>query len=78
MPRLNASSSTNVFVNHRGAHRVGDVYPEHTDGKDKHGGVQATGSGTVYVNGRALARVGDLVSCGSINATGSGNVFSGG
>jgi uncharacterized Zn-binding protein involved in type VI secretion len=76
-PRPNISSSGNVFINGRGAVRVGDAYAEHgCKGKKGHSSVQAAGSGTVFVNGKPLARVGDLVACGSVCATGSGNVFS--
>lgn len=73
--RPNASASPNVFVNNRGAHRVGDAWQSHCCGPACHGSNQASGSPTVFVNGCALARVGDAVACGSANATGSPDVF---
>lgn len=82
-PRANFSGSPNVFVNGRPVHRVGDSWDIHTCTHDNvphgsHGGVQASGSSKVFVNGRAIARIGDSVSCGSLCATGSNNVYAGG
>lgn len=62
--------SPNVFINNRNALRVGDAWAGHV-----HSGIQSTGARTVYVNGRALGRVADAISCGSLVATGSPNVF---
>jgi uncharacterized Zn-binding protein involved in type VI secretion len=76
-PRANVEASGNVFVNGKGAHRVGDAWPSHCSEEGCHDAKQATGSGTVRVNGRPLARIGDEVSCGSLNAQGSPNVFAG-
>lgn len=78
-PRPNASASPNVRVNGRGAHRVGDGWQAHTciAIPQTHASVLASGSGTVNVNGRPLGRVGDAVACGSVVATGSGNVNAG-
>lgn len=72
-PRANSGASGNVFINGRGAHRVGDPWAAHTCPAipETHGSVQAGGSPNVFVNGRALARVGDAVACGSAVATGS-------
>lgn len=70
-PRPNASASTNVFINARGAHRVGDKWQTHCN----HDSIQASGSPNVFVNGRPQARVGDSIACGSSNASGSPNVF---
>lgn len=75
--RSNDSASTNVFINGRGAHRVGDHWEVHCCGPVCHDSVQATGSSTVFVNGKALARIGDSIACGSTNATGSSNVMVG-
>lgn len=74
--RPNAEASPDVFVNGRGAHRVGDAWAPHTCPSipETHGGSQAAGAVAVYVNGRRLARVGDAVSCGSAVATGSPDV----
>ncbi|SMH59456.1 DUF6402 family protein [Azospirillum agricola] len=78
-PRPNAGASGDVFVNGRGAHRVGDAWAAHTcpEKPDTHAGVQATGAAAVHVNGRRLARVGDAVSCGSAVAGGSSDVVCG-
>ena len=74
--RENISASTNVFINGRGAHRVGDAWASHCcPGSGCHGGTQATGSPNVFVNGKALARIGDSIDCGSSNATGSSDVI---
>ena len=75
--RPNDTASTNVFINGRGVHRVGDHWIEHCCGVPLacHEGVQATGSPNVFVNGRAVARIRDTISCGDFNATGSSNVF---
>ncbi|MEW5885469.1 MAG: PAAR domain-containing protein [Pseudomonadota bacterium] len=76
-PRPNAQASTDVRINGRGAHRVGDAWEVHCCPAipECHGSVQAGGSPTVYVNGQALARVGDAVACGSACASGSADVF---
>lgn len=74
-PTPNNQASTNVFVNSRGAHRMGDSWLPH--GTPPHPRVTAAGSSTVYVNGKRLARVGDLLSCGDRAGQGSSNVFSG-
>lgn len=75
-PRANVSASTDVFINGKGAHRVGDGWGVHCNSTPVcHAGTQATGSPTVFVNGKPLARVGDSIDCGSVNAVGSPNVF---
>lgn len=74
-PRPNNEASGNVFINSRGAHRVGDYWPVHACGDDTHDGVQASGSPNIFVNNRALARVGDSISCGDTNGQGSPNVY---
>ena len=76
-PRVNDDASTNVFVNGRGVHREQDHWVEHTCGDNTHDGVLQTGSSTVFVNGRPAARIGDPISCGSVAAQGSSNVFFG-
>lgn len=63
-PRPNVAASPDVFINSRGAERVGDAYTTHRCGKRSHGGVQSSGSPDVFVNGKPLARVGDAISCG--------------
>lgn len=76
-PRANVQASGDVFVNGKGAHRVGDKWAAHTCSTNTHDSVMASGSGTVFVNGKAIARIGDDVACGSAAASGSGNVFAG-
>ena len=73
-PRPNDEASPNVFINNKGAHRVGDHWPTHWCVVG-HDGVMAEGSPNVFVNGKALARVGDPISCGDRTAEGSPNVF---
>ena len=81
-PRSSAATgSTDVFINGRGAVRVGDSWPEHSDGNSSHEhdplSKQTTGSPTVFVNGQPLARIGDSISCGDAVAAGSEDVISG-
>ena len=73
--RANTSASTNVFINGRGAHRVGDSWATHCCGPVCHGGSLSAGSPNVFVNGRALGRIGDPISCGDTCCTGSPNVI---
>jgi len=74
--RGNISASPNVFVNSRGAHRVGDSWDSHGCAVcPDHGGSQASGSPNVFVNGMPLARIGDSIDCGSTNSSGSGDVI---
>ena len=78
-PRGLSGHSPNVFINGRGAGRVGDAYPAHgCPAHPPHSGVIASGSSTVYINGRQAGRIGDLVSCGGSVAQGSPNVIIGG
>ena len=73
------SASTNVFINGKGAGRVGDSYAAHgCVNHPSHSGVIASGSSSVFINGRAAGRIGDAVSCGGSVAEGSSNVFIGG
>lgn len=76
-PRPSDSASPDVFINNIPAVRVGDHWVPHSAGRSTHDGVQSIGSATVFVNNMPLARVGDEISCGSYNAQGSPNVFSG-
>ncbi len=74
-----AAASGDVFINSKGAGRVGDPYAPHScDVHPSHTGTIASGSSTVYINGRQAGRVGDPVSCGGSVAVGSSNVFIGG
>ncbi len=78
-PRGLAGYSPNVFINGKGAGRVGDDYPAHgCPVHPSHSRTIASGSSTVFINGKAAARIGDSVSCGGSVAEGSGNVFIGG
>jgi len=74
-PRPNDQASENVFVNGKGAHRLGDSYEIHCCGPVCHGGEASSGSPNVFVNGKKLCRVGDSVSCGDTMCQGSPNVF---
>ena len=71
-------ASENVFVNGRGAHRLGDAWASHCCGPICHGGSAAGGSENVFVNGKPVCRIGDPVSCGSTMVEGSENVFANG
>lgn len=76
-PRAAISGSPNVFVNGIPVVRVDDSWANHTCGNNTHGGTTVTGSSFFFVNGKAVARIGDSISCGSVVAAGSGNVFIG-
>ena len=72
------SASGNVFINGKGAGRLGDSYVVHScPMHPPHSGVIASGSATVFINGKKSARIGDAVSCGGAVAQGSDNVFIG-
>lgn len=74
--RQNSSASGDVFINGRGAHRLGDAWDVHgCNTCPEHGGSQSSGSPNVYVNGLPLARIGDIIDCGSMNSSGSSNVI---
>lgn len=77
-PRPAITASTDVFVNQKGAVRVGDGYAVHCCKSKCHPGNLAQGSSSVFVNGRPLGRIADWVNCGSVAAQGSPNVFAGG
>ncbi len=77
-PRSTNSGSSNVLVNGKGVHRVGDSWPDHTSVDfpyPSHSGSAISGSSTVFANGKPICRIGDSVSCGSTMVTGSDNVF---
>lgn len=78
--RPNTEASSNVFVNSKGTHRLGDAWAVHGACPDHspHGGAASSGSSSVYVNGRPVCRIGDAISCGDTMAQGSGDVFAGG
>lgn len=78
-PRPLATASGNVFINGKGAGRVGDTYAPHgCIIHPSHTGTIASGSSTVFINGMGAGRIGDPVSCGGSVAQGSPNVFVGG
>lgn len=74
-PRPNLEGSSNVFINGKAVHRIGDRWAPHTCGNSTHDAVQAQGSPNVFINGKAVARLGDKQTCGDICAEGSPNVF---
>lgn len=77
-PRALATASDNVFINSRGAGRVGDSYVAHAcEIHPPHVGIIAAGSATVFVNKKNLARIGDGISCGGAVIEGSPNVYAG-
>jgi uncharacterized Zn-binding protein involved in type VI secretion len=75
-PRPSVTGSETVFIDNLPAHRVGDLWKDHTC-VSVHDSVLAQGSSTVFVNGRNIGRIGDLIACGSTIATGSQTVFAG-
>lgn len=78
-PQPLVTASGNVFINGKGAGRVGDLYASH--GCDAHGAHQdkiSAGSGTVFINGQPAGRIGDAVTLAGSVAQGSGNVNIGG
>lgn len=77
-PRPAIAGSANVFVNGRPVVRNGDAFDVHTCPENgSHSGVVSGGSSKVLVNGRPIGRIGDAVSCGSVIAQGSSDVFAG-
>jgi uncharacterized Zn-binding protein involved in type VI secretion len=77
-PRTGISASTNVFINGRPAHKVGDAWNIHCcPKKGCHPGTVAAGSRGIYINGSPAARIGDSINCGSVIAAGSSNTFFG-
>lgn len=78
-PAALISSSPDVFINGRGAGRVGDTYAPHgCRDHSPHSGNISSGSSTVMINGKPAARIGDSVSCGGSVMEGSSDVFIGG
>ena len=78
-PSTLAEASPDVFVNGKGAGRVGDKYASHSC-KDhpSHQDSISSGSATVFINGKAAARAGDSVVLGGSVQGASGNVITGG
>lgn len=71
--------SPNVFINERGAGRVGDIYAAHgCIAHVPHPDNIAAGSSTVFINEIPAGRIGDAVSLAGNVLEGSGNVFIGG
>lgn len=74
--RNNVVASSDVHINSRGAHRVGDAWAAHGCAVcPPHGATQSSGSPTVFVNNSPLARIGDAIDCGSANMSGSSDVI---
>ena len=76
-PRDGVSASSNVFVNGKPVHKVGDLWNIHCCDGECHPGIISSGSKGVYINGAPAARIGDSIVCGSIIAMGSFNTFFG-
>lgn len=73
------TASGDVFINGKGAARIGDAYQSHgCIEHPPHVGHLASGSSTVFINRRRAGRVGDAIDCGGAAAQGSPNVFIGG
>lgn len=71
--------SPDVFINGKGAGRVGDNYAPHgCVAHPSHQDSISSGSSTVFINGIPAARVGDPVSLAGSVRDGSDNVFIGG
>lgn len=77
----NSSGSSNVFINRKAAHRLGDSISISCP----HGGFGKStgGSRSVFINGKAATRTGDATVCiacgeGGSHTNGSNNVFIGG
>lgn len=78
-PPVNAlEGSSNVFINGKPAHRVGDEWQPHSCGGSPHIPTSVEGSSTVFINGKPAVRIGDASDCGQLSAEGSDNVFIGG
>jgi uncharacterized Zn-binding protein involved in type VI secretion len=78
-PRPNVEASPDVFINGLSVQRMGDTYMPHCcPNKGCHSAVVAQGSSSVTINGVPVARMGDSLSCPSVIAEGSSNVFVGG
>jgi uncharacterized Zn-binding protein involved in type VI secretion len=73
-----AGGASTVFINGQPAALAGATLGPHACGLSVHVGAVAGGSSTVFVESRALARIADPVTCGSVLAQGSPNVFAGG
>ena len=72
-PRPPITWSPDVFVNELNVIRYGDSWEIHCC-PICHGGT-SVGGGTVFVNGRVAQQVGDPISCGSVHAQHSPNVY---
>lgn len=78
-PTTLIQGSSNVFINNKGAGRLGDKYGAHScEDHSSHNDYIKSGSSTVYINGKPAARIGDSVLLGGKVATGSNNVEIGG
>jgi len=75
-PRQARTGSTNVFANGLGVVRKDDEWDTHCC-VTCHNGISTTVSTKVFANGRGVTRIGDEISCGSVSAQGSHNVFFG-
>lgn len=75
-PQKLLEGSSNVFIEGKPTHRVGDKIQPHCC-RDCHPSVASDGSDTVFVNGKAIMRVADKANCGSAIMTGARTVSAG-
>lgn len=76
-PRPNTQGSATVTVNNIPVHCVSHAWPPHRCGKQVHDGVLSSGADDVTVEGLPVGHIGASVSCGSVVAQGSPDVFVG-
>lgn len=77
-PRRLITASENVYINGRGAGRVGDMYASHSCLEHPpHQDYISQGSQTVFINGKNAGRIGDAVAIGGAVMEGSEDVFVG-
>ena len=74
-PVVGVTASTNVKINGRFAHKVGDTFSPHACGTSVHSDVASIGSSKVIINGSGAMRLGDSLAPGGRMAAASWTVF---